>query len=97
MKTAIGTVMKALILAGLWGTIGVGVNFISAEPVPWIYEPPKSVDIAGVVLETDEPVRRLDVRPSRRSEGVLLHLFFSSSWPFRLPSSADGIYPNCEV
>lgn len=55
MKTAIGTVLKALIIASLWGSIGVGVNVISAEPVPWIYEPQKSVDIAGIrVLLMDE-------------------------------------------
>lgn len=55
MKAAIGTVLRALIVAGIWGSIGVGVNLISAEPVPWIYEPPKSVDIAGIkVLLMDE-------------------------------------------
>ena len=55
MKAAIGTVLRALMIAGVWGSIGAGVNFISAEPVPWIYEPPKSVDIAGIrVLLMDE-------------------------------------------
>lgn len=55
MKAAIGTVLRALIIAGIWGSIGVSVNLISAEPVPWIYEPPKSVDIAGIkVLLMDE-------------------------------------------
>jgi len=50
MKAIIGTVLPAAVIAVAWSAIGVGVNFISANPVPWIYAPPKTLNLEGVTV-----------------------------------------------
>ena len=51
MRAIATTVLRALVLASAWSAIGVGLNFISAKPIPWIYEPPKFVDLEGVKVQ----------------------------------------------
>ena len=59
MKTILEAVIGVLVIAVGWGVVGFGLNFISAKPVPWIYEPRKSLDLAGVkVLLIDEKQAR---------------------------------------
>jgi rhodanese-related sulfurtransferase len=48
MKGVIGNVIRALLIAGVWGLVGVAVNVLSAKTIPWVYEPPKSLDLKGV-------------------------------------------------
>jgi rhodanese-related sulfurtransferase len=46
---AIGSVVtQAFAIAVACGAIGVAVNLTAVRPAPWIYEPPKSLDLGGV-------------------------------------------------
>ena len=51
MRAKATIVLRALILASAWTAIGVGLNFISAKPIPWIYEPPKFVYLEGTKVQ----------------------------------------------
>lgn len=48
MKTTMTTLVRALIIAGIWGVVGVGANLVATTPIPWIYEPPRTLDLEGV-------------------------------------------------
>jgi rhodanese-related sulfurtransferase len=48
MNVAMKTIIQALLIAVAWGAIGAGTNFFSAKPIPWVYEPPTSLELAGV-------------------------------------------------
>jgi rhodanese-related sulfurtransferase len=51
MRAIATTGLRALVIASAWCVLGVGLNFISAKPIPWIYAPPKFVDLEGVKVQ----------------------------------------------
>jgi rhodanese-related sulfurtransferase len=51
MKPVIGTIIRATIIVGLWGVIGLGVNLASPRGIPWIYVQAKTVELSGVKVE----------------------------------------------
>jgi hypothetical protein len=61
MRTILGKLLRALIIAVAWGAIGVGVNFISAKPVPWTYEPPSFLDLGGVKVQLIEEKQAMNI------------------------------------
>jgi rhodanese-related sulfurtransferase len=59
MKTIVGLVWRAALIAVVCGAMGVCVNLISAKPLPWRYEPPRTLEVAGV------EVRLIDEREAK--------------------------------
>lgn len=59
MKPVIGTTIRAAIIVGLWGAIGLGVNLASPRAIPWIYVQAKAVGLSGVKVQLiDEKAAR---------------------------------------
>jgi rhodanese-related sulfurtransferase len=46
-----GTVIRALLIAMVFASIGVVANRASDDPVPWVYAPPSAVVLAGVTVQ----------------------------------------------
>lgn len=48
MKPFIGIAIRALGLLLVWSSIGLAINAVSPKGIPWVYEPPKEIDLSGV-------------------------------------------------
>jgi len=52
MKTSIGILLRAAIIAVLASAVGLGLNVVSSNPIPWVYVPPDEVELTGGVKVT---------------------------------------------
>jgi rhodanese-related sulfurtransferase len=48
MKGFLGIALRAVLLALIASAVGLGVNMVSPRGIPYIYEPPRVVEIMGV-------------------------------------------------
>jgi rhodanese-related sulfurtransferase len=51
MKMFAGLVMKAVVIAIGFASMGLMLNLTAAKPIPWVYAPPKEVVVAGVKVQ----------------------------------------------
>jgi len=72
MKPMIGTVMRALVIAGVWGAIGIAVNLYASKPLPWVYVPPKEISVEGVTVPL------IDEKEARRFFSDAITVFVDS-------------------
>jgi rhodanese-related sulfurtransferase len=52
MKSYIGIMLRAVIIAALASVVGLGLNVVSSNPIPWVYVPPIEVELTGGVKAT---------------------------------------------
>ena len=50
MQTFAGIVMRALLIAMGFASIGLVANRVADDPVPWVYAPPSEVVLAGITV-----------------------------------------------
>ena len=50
MRIFFDAAVRAVIILVIASSIGIGLNLASSKPLPWIYEPPKELTVAGVKL-----------------------------------------------
>jgi hypothetical protein len=48
MKEFIALVIRSLVVAMLFATIGLGANLLSPNAIPFVYEPRSQIEISGV-------------------------------------------------
>jgi rhodanese-related sulfurtransferase len=48
MKNMLNMAIKAFLIVIIGSLIGLGMNFVSSSPIPWIYEPPRQIELSGV-------------------------------------------------
>jgi len=61
MKTYLGILFRALLIALAASLVGLGINVVSSKPVPWTYVPPDALEISGfrVPLIDEKEARKL--------------------------------------
>jgi rhodanese-related sulfurtransferase len=47
MKTLKGMVLRGVIIVLIASAAGLGVNLVRSSPIPYIYDPPKVIEVAG--------------------------------------------------
>ncbi len=50
MRALVSTTIRAFIILAVASCIGIGLNFASSKPLPWVYEPPKELVLEGVKI-----------------------------------------------
>lgn len=56
--------VKALIIAVVASSVGLGLNALASKPLPWVYVPPKELDLAGVkvpLIDEKEAMKHFEV------------------------------------
>ena len=61
MKKYFGILFRAILITVAASLIGLGTNFVSSKPVPWMYVPPNELEISGlkVPLIDEKAARKL--------------------------------------
>lgn len=49
MKTYLGIMLRAFVIAAVASAVGLGLNVASSKPIPWIYVPPVELELPGGV------------------------------------------------
>lgn len=65
MKLSVGILVRALLIVIGASAVGMGLNTVSGRTLPWIYVPPKHVEVSGVTvpLINEKEARRFLVDP----------------------------------
>ena len=63
MKAYVAVVFRAIAILLLWSSVGIAVNFFSANALSWVYVPPPDLEISGVkipLIDEQEARKLLD-------------------------------------
>jgi len=61
MRKYLGTLFRAFLIAVVASLIGIGMNLVASNPIPWLYVPPNELEISGlrVPLIDEKAARKL--------------------------------------
>jgi rhodanese-related sulfurtransferase len=63
MQAIINIFLRALVILGIWASVGLVANLVSPGGIPWIYVQAKTIEVAGI------RVALIDVNEARRLYG----------------------------